>query len=217
MRFPPSCRASPPLDLRSARSVNAAKPQLQDLFLAAAAREHERMTLFLVNGVMLQGAVTGFDQFSLAARARRPGAAGLQARTSRRSSRRIRSISAASMTAERGGRGLNSFDGTGAIDVARGERAIIAVPGASARRLATLGRGARRRRRKGSPRRSVSRSSRRGRCACGRVRPATLLGKGQVEEIAELAKEQRRRTADRRCRADARSSRRTSRTKSAPR
>ena len=27
------------------------------------------MTLFLVNGVMLQGAVTGFDQFSLAARA----------------------------------------------------------------------------------------------------------------------------------------------------
>lgn len=41
------------------------KAQLQDLFLAAAAREGERMTLFLVNGVMLQGAVTGFDQFSL--------------------------------------------------------------------------------------------------------------------------------------------------------
>lgn len=41
------------------------KAQLQDLFLAAAARENERMTLFLVNGVMLQGAVTGFDQFSL--------------------------------------------------------------------------------------------------------------------------------------------------------
>ena len=38
---------------------------MQDLFLAAAAREQERMTLFLVNGVMLQGAVTGFDQFSL--------------------------------------------------------------------------------------------------------------------------------------------------------
>jgi len=42
-----------------------ARTQLQDLFLAAAARENERMTLFLVNGVMLQGAVTGFDQFSL--------------------------------------------------------------------------------------------------------------------------------------------------------
>jgi host factor-I protein len=41
------------------------KAQLQDLFLAAATRENERMTLFLVNGVMLQGAVTGFDQFSL--------------------------------------------------------------------------------------------------------------------------------------------------------
>jgi host factor-I protein len=43
----------------------SAKPQLQDLFLAAASREQERMTLFLVNGVMLQGTVTGFDQFSL--------------------------------------------------------------------------------------------------------------------------------------------------------
>jgi host factor-I protein len=41
------------------------KPGLQDLFLRAAARQGERMTLFLVNGVMLQGAVTGFDQFSL--------------------------------------------------------------------------------------------------------------------------------------------------------
>lgn len=38
---------------------------LQDLFLAAASREHEGMTVFLVNGVMLQGAVAGYDQFSL--------------------------------------------------------------------------------------------------------------------------------------------------------
>ncbi|HEV2594199.1 MAG TPA: RNA chaperone Hfq, partial [Sphingomicrobium sp.] len=45
--------------------VDGAKAPLQDLFLAAAAREQERMTLFLVNGVMLQGVVTGFDQFSL--------------------------------------------------------------------------------------------------------------------------------------------------------
>lgn len=56
--------AEPPPDLATTTS-EPAKPQLQDLFLAAAAREHERMTLFLVNGVMLQGAVTGFDQFSL--------------------------------------------------------------------------------------------------------------------------------------------------------
>jgi host factor-I protein len=41
------------------------KGTLQDLFLRAAAREQERMTLFLINGVMLQGAVAGFDQFSL--------------------------------------------------------------------------------------------------------------------------------------------------------
>ena len=49
----------------AAGTPEPAKPQLQDLFLAAAAREAERMTLFLVNGVMLQGSVTGFDQFSL--------------------------------------------------------------------------------------------------------------------------------------------------------
>jgi len=36
---------------------------LQDVFLAAAARERAPMTLFLVNGVMLQGHVAGFDQF----------------------------------------------------------------------------------------------------------------------------------------------------------
>jgi host factor-I protein len=40
-------------------------PALQDLFLRAARRQQERITLFLVNGVMLQGAVQAFDQFSL--------------------------------------------------------------------------------------------------------------------------------------------------------
>ena len=56
--------AEPPPDLAITTSEGA-RPQLQDVFLAAASREHERMTLFLVNGVMLQGSVTGFDQFSL--------------------------------------------------------------------------------------------------------------------------------------------------------
>ena len=41
------------------------KASLQDKFLGAAARDKERMTVFLINGVMLQGAVAGFDQFSL--------------------------------------------------------------------------------------------------------------------------------------------------------
>ena len=55
-----------PEDLTPTPSAGeGARAQLQDIFLAAAARESERMTLFLVNGVMLQGAVTGFDQFSL--------------------------------------------------------------------------------------------------------------------------------------------------------
>jgi len=55
----------PPDFVATTPAANGAKAQLQDLFLAAAARDSERMTLFLVNGVMLQGTVTGFDQFSL--------------------------------------------------------------------------------------------------------------------------------------------------------
>ena len=39
------------------------RASLQDVFPAAAAREQAAMTLFLVNGVMLQGHVAGFDQF----------------------------------------------------------------------------------------------------------------------------------------------------------
>ena len=48
--------------------LQAAQPgrtQLQDLFLAAAQRSDDNMTLFLINGVMLQGGIVAFDQFSL--------------------------------------------------------------------------------------------------------------------------------------------------------
>ena len=38
---------------------------LQDRFLAAAARDGGAVTLYLVNGVMLEGSVRAFDQFSL--------------------------------------------------------------------------------------------------------------------------------------------------------
>ena len=47
------------------QSGEGRRPALQDLFLAAAARQQEAMTVFLVNGVMLQGGVAGFDQFCL--------------------------------------------------------------------------------------------------------------------------------------------------------
>jgi host factor-I protein len=58
--------SEPPPDFVPTSAVtDGARASLQDLFLAAATREQERMTLFLVNGVMLQGTVTGFDQFSL--------------------------------------------------------------------------------------------------------------------------------------------------------
>ncbi len=45
--------------------VEGKKLALQDVFLAAAHRQKEPMTIFLVNGVMLQGIVAGFDQFSV--------------------------------------------------------------------------------------------------------------------------------------------------------
>lgn len=41
------------------------RPALQDIFLVAAERAQEPMTVFLVNGVMLQGAVAAHDQFVL--------------------------------------------------------------------------------------------------------------------------------------------------------
>jgi host factor-I protein len=43
----------------------AAKPALQDAFLSAAARERQRMSIFLGNGVKLEGTVVAHDQFSL--------------------------------------------------------------------------------------------------------------------------------------------------------
>ena len=55
-----------PADLRFNPEKQAGgRAMLQDVFLAAAAREKAPMTLFLVNGVMLQGHVLGFDQFSV--------------------------------------------------------------------------------------------------------------------------------------------------------
>jgi len=61
--------AEPPQDFAAANvsgdGAHGAKAALQDLFLAAATREAAAMTLFLVNGVMLQGTVTAFDQFSV--------------------------------------------------------------------------------------------------------------------------------------------------------
>lgn len=57
--------ATPPDGLPEPALQEGKKATLQDTFLAAAHRQQESMTLFLVNGVMLQGAVRGFDQFCL--------------------------------------------------------------------------------------------------------------------------------------------------------
>lgn len=57
--------AAPLADLTAAPALPAKKPTLQDVFLAAATRQGEPMTVFLVNGVMLQGIVRAFDQFCI--------------------------------------------------------------------------------------------------------------------------------------------------------
>jgi host factor-I protein len=55
---------APEIDLTEfVKAAGGARASLQDAFLASAARERAAMTLFLVNGVMLQGQVVGFDQF----------------------------------------------------------------------------------------------------------------------------------------------------------
>jgi host factor-I protein len=55
----------PPLDQLEGEGTPARRSTLQDLFLEAAERAEEAMTVFLVNGVMLQGAVAAHDQFVL--------------------------------------------------------------------------------------------------------------------------------------------------------
>ena len=54
-----------PADLPQPSIQEGKKPALQDVFLAAAYKQKEPMTIFLVNGVMLQGVVQGFDQFCI--------------------------------------------------------------------------------------------------------------------------------------------------------
>ena len=57
---------SQPLDLgKAASGEGKGKPSLQDVFLHAAEKEAQMMTMFLVNGVMLQGAVVAHDQFAV--------------------------------------------------------------------------------------------------------------------------------------------------------
>ena len=56
--------ASPPA-LPAPTALDPKKASLQDIFFNAAHGQHEPMTLFLVNGVMLQGMVGGYDQFSI--------------------------------------------------------------------------------------------------------------------------------------------------------
>lgn len=55
-----------PLDIEEAPAAEAqSKPGLQDAFLSAAETEEQSVTMFLINGVMLEGHVVRHDQFSL--------------------------------------------------------------------------------------------------------------------------------------------------------
>ena len=83
---------------------------------------------------------------------------------------------------------MNAFDGNGAIEVARGERAIIAVP--ELPRKASRRSGEARIEEAEGLAEAIGIDVIAGKAFRVRApRPATLLGKGQVEEIADLAKE----------------------------
>jgi len=41
------------------------KPNLQDVFLAAARRDETPVTVFLMNGFQMRGTITGFDPFTV--------------------------------------------------------------------------------------------------------------------------------------------------------
>ena len=83
---------------------------------------------------------------------------------------------------------MNAFDGNGAIEVARGERAIIAVP--ELPREASRRSGEARIEEAEGLAEAIGIDVIAGKAFRVRApRPATLLGKGQVEEIADLAKE----------------------------
>ena len=56
-----------PIDLAAIIEVGEPprKPTLQDVFLGAVKRSDDSVTMFLINGVMLQGYVAGFDLFCM--------------------------------------------------------------------------------------------------------------------------------------------------------
>ena len=45
--------------------THSKNPVLQEIFLGAVKRQHENVTMFLVNGVMLQGGIAAFDLFCM--------------------------------------------------------------------------------------------------------------------------------------------------------
>ena len=57
--------ANKPFEAPPGAEEGSGRHSLQDVFLLAAAREQQVMSVFLVNGVMLQGTVVAHDQFSL--------------------------------------------------------------------------------------------------------------------------------------------------------
>lgn len=55
-----------PIALGDIEEASGRKPQLlQEIFLSAASKANDPVTMFLVNGVMLQGEVAAFDLFCL--------------------------------------------------------------------------------------------------------------------------------------------------------
>ena len=111
---------------RSSPSGRAQEPPLQDMFLTAAAREQRADDHVPGQRRDAAGPDRRLRPVLHAARARRPVQL-VYKQPSRPCSRRIRSTSRPSRGDEEEA-SLSGFDGDGAIEVARGERAVIVVP-----------------------------------------------------------------------------------------
>ena len=170
----------------SRREAGSQRASLQDVFLAAAAREKAPMTLFLVNGVMLQGA-GGRLRSILACCSSADGQVQLVYKHA------ISTLAAAACARSGRPRATSGAERMTLLRSRQRCRARRARCRGRARDESGRARGAQRkhgsRRRKGSPRRSASTWWRASAFRVRQVRPATLLGKGQVEEIAEIARE----------------------------
>ena len=170
---------------------------VQDVFLNHLRKNKTPVTIFLVNGVKLQGIVTWFDNFSRAAAPRRPFAACLQARDfDHHAGARRCSCSTGTKPTQQADL-IDDIEHDGQ-DKRKRQAFETVRPATVAAVLSPYASGDGKRDARGQargggracpgdrPRRAAGRDQRR----CAGSRPATLVGKGVVERLKAAVEEQ---------------------------